>query len=54
MLRLVTALVVLCLMTCDKPIATNKDNASVNLFYSSVSVCSCYKSGMSVLSNLIE
>ena len=54
MLRLVAVLVVLLLITCNKPIATNKDYASINLFYSSVSVCSCYKSGMSVLSNLIE
>ena len=54
MLRLITALVVLCSITCNKPIATNKDDTSINLFYSSVSVCNCYKSGMSVLSNLIE
>jgi hypothetical protein len=54
MLRLVAILVVLFLITCNKPIATNKDDTSINLFYSSLSVCSCYKSGMSVLSNLIE
>ena len=54
MLRLVAILVVLSLITCNKPISTYKDDTSINLFYSSLSVCSCYKSGMSVLSNLIE
>ena len=48
MLRLVAVLVVLSLITCNKPISTYKDDTSINLFYSSLSIC------MSVLSNLIE
>jgi hypothetical protein len=54
MLRLFAILIALSLITCNKPIATDKYDTSINLFYSSLSVCSCYKSGMSVLSNLIE
>lgn len=38
---------------CSTPVNICEQN-NINLFYSSLSVCDCYKSAMSVLSNLIE
>ena len=43
---------VLVLVTCDSRVAPLE--APPELFYSSISVCHCYKSGMSVLGNLLE
>ena len=43
---------VLVLVTCDSRVAPLEERPE--LFYSSLSVCHCYRSGMSVLGNLIE
>lgn len=38
--------------TCNTPVEPKPEFP--DLYYSSLSVCDCYKSGMSVLSNLVE
>ena len=38
---------------CSTPVNIH-ETQSIELFYSSLSVCDCYKSAMSVLGNLIE
>ena len=45
-------ILVLVLVTCDNRVAPLEEPPE--LFYSSLSVCHCYKSGMSVLGNLVE
>ena len=40
-------------LCCSTPVNIHEQD-NINLFYSSLSVCDCYKSAMSVLSNLIE
>ena len=44
--------ILLSLITCDDRVVTIEED--LDLYYSSTSVCNCYKSGMSTLSNLIE
>lgn len=44
-------LVITTSLTCDEPVETTEP---LDLYYSSTSVCECYKSGMSVLTNLID
>jgi len=43
---------ILIFSSCDNKVTIIEEE--IDLYYSSVSVCSCYKSGMSTLSNLIE
>lgn len=45
-------LFVIFLAACDNRVEPEPEQPE--LFYSSISVCHCYKSGMSVLGNLIE
>ena len=40
------------LFSCDDRIIIEEPD--IDLYYSSTSICNCYKSGMSTLSNLIE
>ena len=46
-------IIVLLHLYCSTPVNIHEQD-DVNLFYSSTSVCNCYKSAMSVLTNLIE
>ena len=46
-------IIVLLQLCCSTPANINKQD-DINLFYSSTNVCNCYRSAMSVLSNLIE
>ena len=47
-----TIIFLIVLSTCDNRV--QPDPEQPELFYSSLSVCHCYKSGMSVLGNLLE
>jgi len=44
-------LIIIVSLTCNEPVETIKP---LDLYYSSTSVCNCYQSGMSVLTNLID
>lgn len=44
-------LVITTFLTCKEPLETIEP---LDLYYSSTSVCNCYQSGMSVLTNLID
>ena len=53
LLKPFTLFLLLSLLTCNEPVII-QESEPLDLYYSSVSVCDCYKSAMSVISNLIE
>ena len=53
MIRILSLFFLLSVVTCEKAIIV-EETRLVDIYYSSTSVCNCYKSGMSVLETLIE
>tara|TARA_R100000353_G_scaffold175871_1_gene147526 strand:- start:2518 stop:2841 length:324 start_codon:yes stop_codon:yes gene_type:complete len=51
--KLFLFLFILIFSSCDNRV-TIIEEEEIELYYTSISVCDCYKSGMSTLSNLIE
>ena len=53
LLKSFTLFLLLSLITCNEPVIV-QELEPLNLYYSSLTVCDCYQSAMSVIGNLIE